>query len=244
MTIGVCVAGHTHTMLAVFVAVMFTAVFIRRFCLPQVRVVDHRHHQLALVARPLTRPLLWGNGPRLVRHRLTLYAAVTRQIRALALGPRRAPGLPPAPHLAAAAHALADAATSLALAPGPHSRPAADVDRSLRAADAALLAARPAPGAVPPAVTHPLLHPWQLLRELSVQGPTPPPGPGLPPSRHDRRHRTTRPIPSRQPPHHPPVEGSTEDRHDGPPRSPAGGRLVLAPRGRALANATPWRKDV
>jgi hypothetical protein len=145
----------------------------------QVRVIDHRHHQLTLVARPLTRPLIWGNDPRLIRHRLTLYAAVTRQIRAVALGPRRAPGLPPAPHLAAAARALADAATSLALAPSPHSRPAPDVERSLRAADAAILAARPTPGTVLPAVTRPLLRLRQLLRELSVQGPIPAP-PGTP----------------------------------------------------------------
>ncbi|BBA98213.1 hypothetical protein RVR_4317 [Actinacidiphila reveromycinica] len=139
----------------------------------QVRVVDHRLQQLALVARPLTLPLVWGNDPRVMRHRLTLYAAVTRQIRALAVGPRRAPGLPPAPHLAAAAGALADAATALALAPSPQSRPAPEVERALRAADAAMLAARPAPGTVLPAVTRPLLRLRQLLRELAVQGPAP-----------------------------------------------------------------------
>ncbi|MFJ2958523.1 FUSC family protein [Streptomyces sp. NPDC087270] len=150
----------------------------------QVRVVDHRLQQLALVARPLTRPLVWGNDPRVMRHRLTLYAAVTRQIRALAVGPRRAPGLPPAPHLAAAARALADAATALALAPSPQSRPAAEVERALRAADAAMLAARPAPGTVLPAVTRPLLRLRQLLRELAVQGPAPEtPGSAAPASR-------------------------------------------------------------
>ena len=37
-----------------------------------IRVVDHRMQQLALVAKPLTRPLLWGNDSRLARHRLTL----------------------------------------------------------------------------------------------------------------------------------------------------------------------------
>ncbi|SEG25689.1 Fusaric acid resistance protein-like [Actinacidiphila yanglinensis] len=146
----------------------------------QVRVVDHRLQQLALVARPLTRPLVWGNDHRLVRHRLTLYAAVTRQIRALASGPRRAPGSPPAPHLAAAARALADAATALALAPAPKSRPAAEVERALRTADAALLAARPAAGTVLPAVTRPLLRLRQLLRDLAVEGvvPEPPGGAG------------------------------------------------------------------
>jgi hypothetical protein len=137
----------------------------------RIRVMDHRLQQLALVARPLTRPLVWGNDPRTVRHRLTLFAAVTRQIRALALGPRRAPGLPPAPHLAAAARSLADAATALALAPAPKSRPAAEVDRALRAADAALLSERPAPGTVLPPVTRPLLRLRQLLRELAVITP-------------------------------------------------------------------------
>jgi Fusaric acid resistance protein-like len=138
----------------------------------QVRVVDHRLQQLALVARPLTRPLVWGNDPRVVRHRLTLYAAVTRQIRALALGPRRAPGLAPAPHLAAASRALADAAIALALAPAPQSRPAPEVERALRAADAALLTERPEPGTVLPPVTRPLLRLRQLLHELSILSPT------------------------------------------------------------------------
>jgi hypothetical protein len=119
--------------------------------------------------------LAWGDTPHLVRHRLTLYAAVTRQIRALALGPRRAPGLPPAPHLGAAARALADAATSLALAPSSHRQLAQDVDRSLRAADAAMRAQRPVPGTVLPAVTRPLLRLQELLRELSVQGTLPHP---------------------------------------------------------------------
>ncbi|MFF7159312.1 FUSC family protein [Streptomyces sp. NPDC008139] len=106
-----------------------------------VRVVDHRLQQLALVARPLTRPLVWGNDPRLVRHRLTLYAAVTRQTRALAL------------------------------APAPQGRPAAEVARALRAADAALLTRLPAAGTVLPPVTRPLLRPRQLLHELAVLPP-------------------------------------------------------------------------
>jgi MFS family permease len=176
----------------------------------QVRVVDHRLQQLALVARPLTRPLVWGNEPRLVRHQLTLYAAVTRQIRALAVGPRRAPGLPPAPHLAAAARALADAATSLALAPGPQSRLAADVERSLRAADAAMLAARPASGTVLPAVTRPLLRLRQLLRELTIQGPAPDP-PGTPGSTSRLLAMSDGTGPPAQPgPVSPRVEGSAE----------------------------------
>ncbi|MFJ2632270.1 FUSC family protein [Streptomyces sp. NPDC087422] len=140
-----------------------------------VRVVDHRLQQLALVARPLTRPLVWGNDPRLVRHRLTLYAAVTRQTRALALGPRRSPGLAPAPHLAEASRALGHAATALALAPAPQGRPAAEVARALRTADAALLTRLPAAGTVLPPVTRPLLRLRQLLHELAVL----PPGHGV-----------------------------------------------------------------
>jgi hypothetical protein len=135
-------------------------------------MVDHRLQQLALVARPLTRTLMWANDPRLVRHRLTLYAAVTRQIRALALGPSRAPGLASAPHLAAASRALSDAATALALSPTPHSRPAPEVDRALRATDAALLSHLPGPGTVIPQITRPLLRLRQLLHELAVQTPT------------------------------------------------------------------------
>jgi uncharacterized membrane protein YccC len=137
-----------------------------------IRMVDHRLQQLALVARPLTRTLMWANDPRLVRHRLTLYAAVTRQIRALALGPSRAPGLASAPHLAAASRALSDAATALALSPTPHSRPAPEVDRALRATDAALLSHLPGPGTVIPQITRPLLRLRQLLHELAVQTPT------------------------------------------------------------------------
>ncbi|MEU6853121.1 FUSC family protein [Actinacidiphila alni] len=143
------------------------------------RVVDHRLQQLALVARPLTRPLVWGNDPRLVRHRLTLYAAVTRQTRALALGPRRSPGLAPAPHLAEASRALGHAATALALAPVPQGRPAPEVARALRTADAALLTRLPAAGTVLPPVTRPLLRLRQLLHELAVLPPGPVVGRGF-----------------------------------------------------------------
>jgi hypothetical protein len=160
----------------------------------RIRVVDHRLQQLALVARPLTRPLVWGNDPRLVRHRLTLYAAVTRQIRALALGPRRAADPAPAPHLAAAARALADAATALALAPTPKSRPEPAVERALSCAEAALRADRPAPGTVLPPVTRPLHRLRHLLHDLSVQSPTQ--GSGGRPSSDSRVVAAHRPAPA------------------------------------------------
>lgn len=143
------------------------------------RVVDHRLQQLTLVARPLTRPLVWGNDPRLVRHRLTLYAAVTRQTRVLALGPRRSPGLAPAPHLAQAGRALGHAATALALAPVPQGRPAPEVARALRTAEAALLTGLPTAGTVLPPVTRPLLRLRQLLHELAVLPPGPVAGRGF-----------------------------------------------------------------
>jgi hypothetical protein len=140
-----------------------------------VRVVDHRLQQLALVARPLTRPLVWGNDPRLVRHRLALHAGVTRQIRALALGPRRFPDADPVPHLAEAARSLGHAATALALAPAPQGRPAPEVARALLAADEAMRAGRLRDtGPALPAVTRPLLRLRQLLLELSVLPPVPP----------------------------------------------------------------------
>ncbi|MGM0350774.1 FUSC family protein [Streptomyces sp. Adlamb9] len=81
------------------------------------RSLDHRLQQLTLVARPLTRPMTWGVNSRLVRHRLTLYAATTRQARALV-----GSGFPVPPELTDACTALSRAATALAEAtppPGP-----------------------------------------------------------------------------------------------------------------------------
>ncbi|MEU6175740.1 carboxypeptidase regulatory-like domain-containing protein [Streptantibioticus parmotrematis] len=136
------------------------------------RVVDHRLQQLALVARPLTRPmLLWGNSPAVVRHRLTLYAAVTRQTRALTVGPRRLADLGPA-----AAHGRAEVCRELALAaekiagrPLPrHGRASEEADRLLASVEAALLSSGPdcdAAGHSP--VTQPLLRLTRLVHELA-----------------------------------------------------------------------------
>ncbi len=81
-----------------------------------IRALDLRLRQLALVARSLTislsRPLIWGNKPRVVRHRLTLHADLNRQIRALALESRRRPER--VHETAGACEALADAADALA----------------------------------------------------------------------------------------------------------------------------------
>lgn len=46
--------------------------------------LDNRLRQLALVARPLTRPFIWGYSPR-VRHRLVLYGSLIAGARALAV---------------------------------------------------------------------------------------------------------------------------------------------------------------
>ncbi|WP_345655885.1 FUSC family protein, partial [Streptomyces tremellae] len=78
------------------------------------RAIDHQVRGLALVAGPLTRPLIWGNDPRLTRHRLTLYAAVSRRCRALALAPRRTADPRAAAGFAGAARSLAAAAAHLA----------------------------------------------------------------------------------------------------------------------------------
>ncbi|MDI5972974.1 carboxypeptidase regulatory-like domain-containing protein [Streptomyces sp. SL13] len=133
------------------------------------RTLDHRLQQLALVARPLTRPLVWRNDPRQVRHRLTLFASVTRHTRALALAPRRLPEAAHDDSLAVATRSLAEAAGVLAGEPPAQGRPAPDVASRLTAADAALFAHRPrcAPAALPP-VSRPLHHLRQLLHELAL----------------------------------------------------------------------------
>ncbi len=155
-----------------------------------VRALDHRLQQLTLVARPLTRPMVWGNDPRLVRHRLTLFAAVTRHARALAGAPRRLPAGAGSAAPAAACRALAAAAGRLAAGPAvTAARPAAEVEGLLEAAGRALLdavppartAAVPAPRAVPPdhhrygahpdvlpPFVRPLGHLRRLLAELAV----------------------------------------------------------------------------
>ncbi len=139
-----------------------------------VRTLDHRLQQLTLVARPLTRPLVWGNSPRVTRHRLTLFTSATRHVRALALAPRRAPEAAHDDTLAVAAASFGAAATLLAEAPVPAGAPGAEVAALLATADTALYAHRPrcAPSQLPP-VSGPLLHLGGLLHELAT-------APGIP----------------------------------------------------------------
>lgn len=82
------------------------------------RALEDRMRQLALVARPLTRPLtrgVFGADPRTVRHRLTLYAAAARYARALSGVPGRVTDPAQAAALAQSCRALADTADALAV---------------------------------------------------------------------------------------------------------------------------------
>jgi uncharacterized membrane protein YccC len=77
------------------------------------RALENQMRQLALVSRPLTRPLVWGVDPKLVRHRLTLYAAAARHTRALAAMPGRISDPGQAADLAESCRTLAETATLL-----------------------------------------------------------------------------------------------------------------------------------
>ncbi|WP_329061187.1 FUSC family protein [Amycolatopsis sp. NBC_01480] len=137
------------------------------------RALDHRFYQLALVARPLKRPILGGtNSPRL-RHRISLYAALATHGRALAVAVRW-PSSTCAAHPdgpVAACTALAAAVEELAAAPPGGPQPAAA--QPLAQADVALFAYTPAaPGerAKDP-VLRALSHIYHVLRDLTATGP-------------------------------------------------------------------------
>jgi uncharacterized membrane protein YccC len=76
------------------------------------RALDDRSRRVALVAKPLTRPLVLGHSSRGTRRRLTLYAAAVTQARALVVALRHRAGPPPEP-TGAAARALAEAVRAL-----------------------------------------------------------------------------------------------------------------------------------
>jgi uncharacterized membrane protein YccC len=131
------------------------------------RALDDRMRRLALVARPLTRPVLSNAlSPRL-RHRLVLYTALTTHARALVVA-TRAESEAPGP--ATACRALADALARLVAVPVGRTQPAAAA--SLAQADTALFAQTPAaPGirATDPVLRH-LAHLHHLVRELTAPG--------------------------------------------------------------------------
>ncbi len=81
------------------------------------RGLDDRLRQLVNVARPLTRPIVFGNSPPRTRHRLVLYAAVVSHARALTVELRRHLDRPPG--LAASCHALAAVARAVAAGQQP-----------------------------------------------------------------------------------------------------------------------------
>jgi uncharacterized membrane protein YccC len=136
------------------------------------RALDDRMRRLALVARPLTRPLLSNAlSPRL-RHRLVVYAALTTHARALTVA-TRAEAAPPSPGPAAACRALAHAVAALVAVPVGQVQPAAAVP--LAEADTALFALTPAaPGirATDP-VLRTIAHLHHLVRELTAPGQKP-----------------------------------------------------------------------
>lgn len=131
------------------------------------RVLDDRLRQLALVAKPLTRPLLGGTGSLSTRHRLALYAATSTHARALAVAMRT---LNDCAHsdCAAACRALATTAIQLTETKPGQAQPAAAVP--LAEADAALFdntSATPDTHATDP-IIHALIRLHSLLRELTA----------------------------------------------------------------------------
>lgn len=136
------------------------------------RAVDLRLQQLALVARPLTRsvarPLVRGDNPHTVRHRLVLYAALTRQGRALALEARGARDRAPQPVISRACAALADAAELLAKTVPGSRTPAPEVIAKLSEAEVLLLSRQPSVARMRPAAERPLTQLPRLLGEVAV----------------------------------------------------------------------------
>jgi uncharacterized membrane protein YccC len=144
------------------------------------RTLDHRLQQLALVAKPLTRPMIWGNSPPRTRHRLSLYAAATTHARALAVALRDTGGHP-TDAAAVACRALATAVTQLSETPLGQAQSAGD--GPLEEANTALFAltstASDARATDP--VLRTLIRLQQLLRELAAPG---------------GRHGAQRPLPA------------------------------------------------
>jgi hypothetical protein len=134
------------------------------------RSLDDRVRQLALVAKPLTRPLLWGNSPPRTRHRLALYAATATHARSLTVALRQT-GRTEGPVVAC--RALATVANQLTgISVGQRQEAAAE---PLAEADTALFAHS---GSVPGAlatdpVLRPLIHLHHLLREIAEPGRPP-----------------------------------------------------------------------
>ncbi|MEV6899508.1 FUSC family protein [Amycolatopsis sp. NPDC051372] len=137
------------------------------------RALDHRRYQLALVARPLTRPILGGTDSPKLRHRLALYAALATHGRALSVAVRWPEGAYSAHPEGPVAACTALAAAVEELAATPVGEPAKAVRGPLASADVALFAYTPAaPGdrAKDPVLLA-LSHLYLVLRDLTATGP-------------------------------------------------------------------------
>ncbi len=130
------------------------------------RALDDRARKLALVTRPLTRPLVMGNSSPRTRRRLGLYIAAVSQCRALSLALQRRPESATVP-AATAARAVAEAARALMARPPGAAVPAAE--RPLADGDLALFGDRASARADDPVVRS--LH--HLASTLSQVAQTP-----------------------------------------------------------------------
>jgi len=130
------------------------------------RALDDRARRLALVARPLVRPLVVGNSSPRTRRRLTLYVTAVSQCRALALAVQRDVAAPGA--TAAAARALSRAAHALSEQEPGAKVPAAE--EPLRDGDLALFGDRAAASADDPVIRH-LHHLAATLTQVSQTTP-------------------------------------------------------------------------
>lgn len=130
------------------------------------RTLDDRARRLALVTRPLTRPLVMGSSSPRTRHRLALYIIAVSQCRALSLALQRRPQSATAP-AARAARAVAEAARALMAQPPGAAVPAAE--RPLADGDLALFGDPASALADDPVVRH-LRH---LASTLSQVAQTP-----------------------------------------------------------------------
>jgi len=130
------------------------------------RTLDDRARRLALVARPLLRPLVVGNSSPRTRRRLSLYVTAVSQCRALALAVQRDLAAPEA--TAAAARALSRAAHALSEQEPGAKVPAAE--EPLRDGDLALFGDRSAASADDPVIRH-LHHLAATLTQVSQTTP-------------------------------------------------------------------------
>jgi len=130
------------------------------------RALDDRARRIALVARPLTRPLVLGHSPRRTRRRLGLYVTAVTQARALVVALQRRPVTHPEVTVAAAC-ALAEAVGALLPTSIGAAAPAAE--DPLRRSDVALFRDHGSARDEDPVIRH-LHHLGGTLTELAETG--------------------------------------------------------------------------